>query len=94
MLPNVASIAEFIYKKKNTLQFQTFHEQFDANIFVEDNFSCLVNSIQNKTLGFKKIKYTNDHPQKFFTRIIFYHKLYNIKRNKNIYSNLFFKNKN
>jgi hypothetical protein len=54
MLPNVGSIAEFIYYKKTTPQFQTFQKQFDANIFVENNFSCLVNSIQNTTLGLKK----------------------------------------
>jgi hypothetical protein len=54
-------------KKQNTLQFQTFQKKIDANIFVEDNFSCLDNFIQNTTLGLKKIKSTNDHPQ-----IVFY----------------------
>jgi hypothetical protein len=56
----------YLSKNKTHPQFQTFLEQFDDNIFEEDNFSCLVNSIQNATLGFKKTKYTNDHPQMVF----------------------------
>jgi hypothetical protein len=50
MLPNVATLQNLFIKDKNTPQFQTFQEQFDA--FVEDNFPCLINSIQNTNLGF------------------------------------------
>jgi hypothetical protein len=49
------TLQNLFIKKQNTLQFQIFQEQFDANIFVDDNFLRLVNFIQNTTLGLKKI---------------------------------------
>ncbi len=52
----MATLQNLFIKTQNTPQFQTFQEQFDANIFVEDNLPCLINSIQNKNLGFKKKK--------------------------------------
>jgi hypothetical protein len=53
MLPNLATLQNLFIKRQNTPKFQTFQEQFDADIFVEDNFPCLINSIQNTNLGFK-----------------------------------------
>jgi len=80
MLLNLATLQNLFIKRQNTPQFQTFQEQFDANIFVKDNFPGLINSIQNTNLGFLK-KNTNGHPQIFFYPIIFHHKLYNILNN-------------